>query len=143
MREKDLPEFKRRFEEYVAAHITEEQMQPVIRVEAELALEDITPQFFHILCRLEPFGPGNPRPVFLTRGLINNHATRRVGKMGEHLRLDVTDRTAAITGIAFGHGDKTRHLQNGGSADICYHIEPNTYNGVTNIQMVVVDMCTT
>ena len=143
MREKDLPEFKRRFEEYVAAHITEEQMQPVIRVEAEIALEDITPQFFHILCRLEPFGPGNPRPVFLTRGLINNHATRRVGKMGEHLRLDVTDRTAAITGIAFGHGDKTRHLQNGGSADICYHIEPNTYNGVTNIQMVVVDMCTT
>ena len=45
--------------------------------------------------------------------------------------------------IAVGHGDKTRHLQNGGSADICYHIEPNTYNGVTNIQMVVVDMCTT
>ena len=143
MREQDLPEFKRRFEEYVAAHITEEQRQPVLHIEAEIALDDITPQFFHILCRLEPFGPGNPRPVFLTRGLINNHGTRRVGKMGEHLRLDVTDRTAAITGIAFGQGDKALHFQNGDSADICYHIEPNTYNGVTNIQMVVVDMHTT
>ena len=143
MHERDLPEFKRRFEDYVAAHITAEQMQPVTRVEAEIALEDITPQFFNILCHLEPFGPGNPRPVFLTRGLINNHGTRRVGKMGEHLRLDVTDRTAAITGIAFGQGEKALHLQNGGSADICYHVEPNTYNGITNIQMVVVDMRTT
>ena len=112
----------------------------MLQIEAEIALEDITQQFFHILCRLEPFGPGNPRPVFLTRSLINNHDTRRVGKMGEHLRLDVTDRTAAIRGIAFGHGDKTLHLQNGGSADICYHIEPNTYNGITSIQMVVVYM---
>ncbi|MGN0235758.1 MAG: single-stranded-DNA-specific exonuclease RecJ [Paludibacteraceae bacterium] len=143
MQERDLPEFKRRFEEYVAAHITAEQMQPVVRVEAEIALEDITPQFFNILSCLEPFGPGNPRPVFLTRGLINNHGTRRVGKAGEHLRLDITDRTAAITGIAFGQGDKALHLQNGGSADMCYHIEPNTYNGSTTIQMVVVDMHTT
>lgn len=143
MQERDLPEFKRRFEEYVAAHITAEQMQPVLHIETEIALEDITKQFFNILCHLEPFGPGNPRPVFLTRGLINNHGTRRVGKMGEHLRLDVTDRTAAITGIAFGQGEKALHLQNGGSADICYHVEPNTYNGITNIQMVAVDMRTT
>ena len=143
MQEQDLPEFKRRFEEYVAAHITAEQMQPVLHIEAEIALEDITPQFFNILCHLEPFGPGNPHPVFLTRGLINNHGTRRVGKLGEHLKLDVTDRTAAIAGIAFGQGEKALHLQNGGSADICYHVEPNTYNGITNIQMVVVDMRTT
>lgn len=143
MSEQDLPEFKRRFEEYVAAHITAEQMQPALHIETEIALEDITPQFFNILSHLEPFGPGNPRPVFLTRSLINNHGTRRVGKMGEHLKLDVTDRTAAITGIAFGQGEKALHLQNGGSADICYHVEPNTYNGITNIQMVVVDMHTT
>ena len=140
MLEADLPEFRRRFEEYVAAHITPDQMQPTLHIEAEIALADITPQFFNILRHLEPFGPGNPRPVFLTRDLINNHGTRRVGKTGEHLRLDVTDRTAAMAGIAFGQGDKALHLQNGGSADICYHIEPNTYNHQTTIQMMGIEV---
>lgn len=140
MLEADLPEFRRRFEEYVAAHITPDQMQPTLHIEAEIALADITPQFFNILRHLEPFGPGNPRPTFLTRDLINNHGTRRVGKTGEHLRLDVTDRTAAMAGIAFGQGDKALHLQNGGSADICYHIEPNTYNHQTTIQMMGIEV---
>lgn len=140
MLEADLPEFRRRFEEYVAAHIIPDQMQPTLHIEAEIALADITPQFFNILRHLEPFGPGNPRPTFLTRDLINNHGTRRVGKTGEHLRLDVTDRTAAMAGIAFGQGDKALHLQNGGSADICYHIEPNTYNHQTTIQMMGIEV---
>lgn len=140
MLEADLPEFRRRFEEYVAAHITPDQMQPTLHIEAEIALADITPQFFNILRYLEPFGPGNPRPTFLTRDLINNHGTRRVGKTGEHLRLDVTDRTAAMAGIAFGQGNKALHLQNGGSADICYHIEPNTYNHQTTIQMMGIEV---
>lgn len=140
MLEADLPEFRHRFEEYVAAHITPDQMQPTLHIEAEIALADITPQFFNILRHLEPFGPGNPRPTFLTRDLINNHGTRRVGKTGEHLRLDVTDRTAAMAGIAFGQGDKALHLQNGGSADICYHIEPNTYNHQTTIQMMGIEV---
>lgn len=140
MLEADLPEFRRRFEEYVAAHITPDQMQPTLHIEAEIALADITPQFFNILRHLEPFGPGNPRPTFLTRDLINNHGTRRVGKTGEHLRLDVTDRTAAMAGIAFGQGEKALHLQNGGSADICYHIEPNTYNHQTTIQMMGIEV---
>lgn len=140
MPEENLPAFKQHFEEYVATHITPEQMQPAINVEAEIQLEDITPQFFNILCHLEPFGPGNPRPTFVTRNLINNHGTRRVGQQGLHLHLDVTDRTAAITGIAFGQGEKSSYLQNGNSADICYHLEENTFKNRTTIQMMAIDI---
>lgn len=136
----NLPAFKQRFEEYVAAHITPEQMQPTIDIEAEIQLDDITPQFFNILRHLEPFGPGNPRPLFVTRNLINNHGTRRVGQKGEHLRLDITDRTAAITGIAFGQGDKALYLQNGNSVDICYYLEENTFNHRTTIQLMAEDI---
>ena len=71
MLESSLPEFKRRFEEYVAAHITEEQQHPTIQVEAEIEYADITDQFFKVLRCLEPFGPGNPRPVFVTRNVIS------------------------------------------------------------------------
>ena len=137
-----LDEFKRRFEEYVKEHILPEQRRPIIEIEQELSLSDITPEFFNILRHLEPFGPGNPRPLFLTRHLINNRYTKRVGKEGEHLRLDVTDRTAAITGIAFHHGDKALHLQNGRAVDVCYELDENTYNGVRSIQMMVTDIKT-
>ncbi len=140
MRRDDLPAFKERFERYVGEHIRQEQLVPVIPIEQELSFADIDDRFFNILRHLEPFGPGNPRPVFCTRRVINNRYTKRVGKTGEHLRLDITDRTAAIQGIAFGQGDKALHLQNGLPADVCYELEENTYNGVTSVQMAVHDI---
>lgn len=139
----NLPEFKRRFEEYVAAHITDEQQVPVLRVEEELQLEDIDKQFYNVLRHLEPFGPDNPHPRFVTRGLINNRYTRRVGKLGEHLKLDLTDRNLAITGIAFGKGDMAPYIQNGNAVDVCYSLEQNTYNGFTSLQMKVEDIVPT
>lgn len=136
----NLPEFKRRFEEYVAAHITEQQQVPVLRVEDELELSHIDKSFYNVLRHLEPFGPENPHPRFVTRGLINNRYTRRVGKLGEHLKLDLTDRNLAITGIAFGKGDMATYIQNGNAVDVCYSLEENTYNGITSIQMKVEDI---
>lgn len=140
MQPQNLPEFKRRFEEYVAAHITDEQLVPVIRVEEELQLSDIDKQFYNVLRHLEPFGPDNPHPRFVTRALINNRYTKRVGKLGEHLKLDLTDRSLAITGIAFGKGEMATFIQNGNAVDVCYSIEQNTYNGVTSLQMKVEDI---
>lgn len=139
----NLPEFKRRFEQYVAEHITDEQLMPVIRVEEELLLQDIDKQFYNVLRHLEPFGPDNPHPRFVTRGLINNRYTKRVGKQGEHLKLDLTDRSVAISGIAFGKGDMAMYIQNGNAVDVCYSLEQNTYNGVTSLQMKVEDIVPT
>ena len=136
----NLPAFCERFEKYVATHIREDQLQPTLLVEAELELSDITPAFYNVIRYLEPFGPGNPRPLFATRNLINHRDTRVVGKTGEHLRLDVTDRAYAITGIAFGRADMAKHIQNGSPVDICYELEENTFNNRTTIQMMVQDI---
>ena len=141
----DLPEFKQRFEAYVATHIQSNQLQPTLDIEAELQLGDITKSFYNVLRHLEPFGPGNPRPLFVSRRLINNRDTRAVGKEREHLRLDVTDRMSAITGIAFGRADMAEYIQNGNAVDICYELNENTFNHYTTIQMMVQDIqpCTT
>ena len=136
----DLPEFQKRFEAYVAAHIREDQLQPTLQIEAELQLGDITKSFYNVLRHLEPFGPGNPRPLFVSRRLINHRDTRAVGKEHEHLRLDVTDRVNAITGIAFGRADMAQHIQNGNPVDICYELNENTFNHHTSIQMMVQDI---
>ena len=136
----DLPEFQERFEAYVAAHIREDQLQPTLQIEAELQLGDITKSFYNVLRHLEPFGPGNPRPLFVSRHLINHRDTRAVGKEREHLRLDVTDRVNAITGIAFGRADMAEYIQNGNAVDICYELNENTFNHYTTIQMMVQDI---
>lgn len=141
----DLPAFKERFETYVREHIRPDQQIPTIHVEQEIQLADIDKKFFNILRHLEPFGPDNPRPIFVTRNLINNRYTKAVGKTGEHLKLDVTDRTAAISGIAFGRGDIATYIQNGKSVDICYELTENTFNNITTIEMMVQDiqLCST
>ena len=136
----NLPAFCERFEQYVATHIREDQLQPTLLVEAELELADITPAFYNVIRYLEPFGPGNPRPLFVSRNLINHRDTRVVGKTGEHLRLDVTDRAYAITGIAFGRAEMAQHIQNGNPVDICYELDENTFNNRTTIQMMVQDI---
>ena len=136
----NLPAFCERFEHYVATHIREDQLQPTLQIEAELQLGDITKQFYNVLRHLEPFGPGNPRPLFVSRQLINHRDTRAVGKEREHLRLDVTDRINAITGIAFGRADMADYIQNGNAVDICYELNENTFNHYTTIQMMVQDI---
>lgn len=139
MHMKDLPEFQRRFEEYVAAHITPEQQVPTLDIEAEVELSDMNWKMYKILQCLEPFGPGNERPLFLCRHLINNRSTRAVSD-GRHLHLDLTDRVVAMDGIAFGEGDKAEHLQNGRSIDICFYLEENTYRGRSTLQMNAQDI---
>ena len=136
----NLPAFCERFEHYVATHIREDQLQPTLQIEAELQLGDITKQFYNVLRHLEPFGPGNPRPLFVSRRLINHRDTRAVGKEREHLRLDVTDRLNAITGIAFGRADMAEYIQNGNPVYICFELNENTFNHYTTIQMMVQDI---
>ena len=136
----DLPAFRERFEAYVSAHIQPNQLQPTLEIEAEIQLGDITKSFYNVLRHLEPFGPGNPRPLFVSRRLINHRDTRAVGKEREHLRLDVTDRQNAITGIAFGRADIAEYIQNGNAVDICYELNENTFNHYTTIQMMVQDI---
>lgn len=139
MHKADLPEFKRRFEEYVVAHITPEQQVPTLDIEAEVELSDMNWKMYKILQCLEPFGPGNERPLFLCRNLINNRNTRAVSE-GRHLHLDLTDRIVAMDGIAFGQGEKAEHLQNGKSIDVCFYLEENSYRGRTTLQMNAQDI---
>ena len=135
-----LDEFKRRLEDYVARTIRPEQLQPTVYVEQEICFEDITPQFYKIIKCLEPFGPDNPRPLFVTRHLIDNRKTKRVGNEGTHLHVDLKDRQVAMEGIGFGMGDWAPYIQSGNAVDVCYTLEENTYNGRTTLQMHVKDL---
>ncbi len=140
MKRENLELFQQRFEEYVQTHINQEQQSPTINIEMELQLSDITPRFVKFLYCLEPCGPENPAPLFVTRNLLNFKNTRRVGTNGEHLRVELTDGQNVISGIGFGMGDFAERILKGEKIDVCYAVQENTFNGKTTTQMMIKDI---
>lgn len=69
IRRDQVPEFRRRLNEHAASCLTEEDLTPSLGIDAEVSAPDLTFQLSQDLRHLEPFGAGNPRPVFVTRGL--------------------------------------------------------------------------
>jgi len=142
MKLENIPEFKRRFEEFVRTHITPEQMIPQIEVDEEIGLRDINEKFFRILKQFRPFGPGNLKPVFVTKRVFDYGTSKKVGKDLDHLKVElIEEKSGAIKqGIAFSMGSYLEHLQTGNPFDICYTIEENVYNGRSSLQMMLKDM---
>ncbi|HOS46596.1 MAG TPA: single-stranded-DNA-specific exonuclease RecJ [Paludibacter sp.] len=142
LKEENIEQFADRFEAYVAANITQEQLSPQINVDAFITFKDITPKFFSVLKQFGPFGPGNMNPVFVTKKVMDYGSSRLVGKDQEHLKLELVDSSSenVMNGIAFGMHEFNDHLKSMKPLDICYTLEENTYMGNTNIQLMIKDI---
>ncbi len=142
LKEENVPEFQRRFDEYVTANITEDQKTPQIDVDAVIHFSEITPKFFNILHKFAPFGPENLKPVFVTHNVVFG-TSRLVGRDLEHLKLELTepDSENVMNGIAFGMGEQFNdHIKELKPISICYTIEENNFNGNKSIQLMVKDI---
>ncbi len=137
--EQKVDEFMERFEATVAATITPEQQVPEIEIDAEIPLTLVKPAFYNLIKQFEPFGPGNMKPVFLTRRLHDYRGSSIVVK-DAHLKVSAHQHNGQIVeGIGFGLGDKYDVVKNG-LFDMLYTIEENEYNGTTRLQVRVVDV---
>lgn len=144
LREENLAEFKRRFEELSTKIIAPEMMMPQIDVDAELPFKDINSKFMEELAHMAPFGPENENPIFVTRNVQDYGTSKLVGKGNVHLKLEMIDQTSAVAmnGIAFRQSAAYDMIKSGKYFDICYTLEENTHNGKTNIQLYVKDIDT-
>lgn len=142
MKEENVPEFRERFESFIAANITNEQLVPQLDIDAVINFSDITPKFFRVLKQFAPFGPDNPKPVFCTRRVYDYGTSRLVGKDQEHLKLELIDSNSEniMNGIAFGMYEYNDLIKNLNPFDICYTIEENNYGGNTSIQLLIKDI---
>jgi len=139
----NLEAFTKRFEEVVAATITDEQLIPQIVVDEEIAPQDITQKFFKVLRQFEPFGPENQAPVFICRNLKDTGKSRQVGRTWEHLKLSMTTITGPrknLEGIAFNMGQVFNEIHSGKLFDIAFTVEENNFRGVTNLQLMIRDI---
>ncbi len=139
LREENIPEFTRRFEEYVATHIRPDQLAPSINIDAYLDFAEITPEFLSVLRHFNPYGPGNQKPVFCTRSVRDFGTSKLVGKAGEHIKLDLVDETSGkvYSGIAFNALPYFDHIHSGRPFDICYTIEESRHKGSRSVQLLV------
>lgn len=134
----EVDNFSKAFENAVAASITPELLIPEIVIDAELKFSEITPAFYKIICQMEPFGPDNMRPVFITRKVVETGFSRIVKE--QHVKFAVRQQNVTMSGIGFNMAAKFHLLQMKEPLDIVYTIDENTWNNETTIQLKVIDI---
>lgn len=139
LKEENIPEFTQRFEQYVIENIHKEQLTPELDIDFELDFAEITPEFLGYLKLLNPFGPCNQKPVFITRNIYDFGTSKLVGKNLEHIKLELIDNKSekVINGIAFNMAEHFDYIKSHKPFDICYTIEENKHKNNGTIQLLV------
>lgn len=143
LKEENVAEFAKLFEEYVAEHILPHQLEPHIEIDAEITFSQITPEFIASLRRFNPHGPGNQKPVFISRGVFDFGTSKLVGKNMEHIKLELEDNSTSrvINAIAFNMSQYFEHIHAHKPIDICYTLEPAKHQGRSDsVQLMIRDI---
>ncbi len=142
LKKEDYQNFKNKFEEVVKNTLPEELRTPEISIDAEINLDEVTPKFFRILKQLEPFGPQNMKPVFMSSGLRDNGYGKKVGADETHLKLNIFQGSDQKTynAIGFSMGEKHQITTNGNSFKAIFNIDENHWNGNTSLQLLLKDI---
>lgn len=129
MKWKDVPEFRRRFQQYVDDHIQPEQTEAILNIDAVIDFKDITHKLHADLKKFSPFGPKNPKPLFCTTDVYDFGTSKVVGREQEHIKLELVDSKSnnVMNGIAFGQSGSARYIKSKRSFDIAYTIEDNVF----------------
>jgi single-stranded-DNA-specific exonuclease len=130
--------FQDRFEEVVCSSISDDLLIPEIAIDAEVQLKDLNTSFYNILAQMEPFGPGNCKPVLVVKH-VNDTGYSRIVK-DQHLKLSIIQDNLSYTGIAFNLASKFPVLQNKKPFDVVFTLDQNEWNGNTTLQMKVIDL---
>jgi single-stranded-DNA-specific exonuclease len=130
--------FAHRFNEIVTATVPAEAFTPELLLDAEVRLSDLNMKFYDILTQMEPFGPENPQPVFVARGLRDLGHSKVVKDL--HLRLVAQQDGHPMQGIGFNMPDKIKIVRSGFPFDVAFHLDVNEWQGNKTLQMRILDL---
>ena len=138
MKVENIPAFRKRFQDYVNKHILPEQTQAILDIEEEIDFKDITKKMLVDIKKFAPHGPCNPKPLFCTHNVYDYGTSKVVGKLQEHIKLELVDSKSSnvMNGIAFGQSSSALFIKSKRSFDIVYTIEENAYkHGEVQLQI--------
>ncbi|HZK12355.1 MAG TPA: single-stranded-DNA-specific exonuclease RecJ [Atribacterota bacterium] len=142
IRSNKIPEFKSRINEISQNFIKKDDLSPELKIDARISLGNINFGLVKDINILEPFGIGNPQPVFCSyKNTISNW--KLVGEKGQHLKLRIKEENRTLEGIGF----KLSRLGNkifseNKVVDLAFNIELNKWNGMENVQLNIKDIKT-
>lgn len=134
-----IPAFRQAFNAHVREQLAGRVPRPSLRGDAPLRLDEATDELHHYLQYVGPFGIGNPRPVFWTRGAALSSRPRTVGK--GHLKLRLRSQGRELDAIGFG---LAKRVSPGGLAsgpvDALFQLRENEYRGIRSLQARLLDV---
>lgn len=134
----NLPAFEKKFEETIASTCDERLLVPEILIDSEVGFEELTTSFYQVLCKMEPFGPDNMKPVFIARNVRDTGYSKIAKEL--HIRFSVAQGNKIFTGIGFQMAEKFALLSNKQPIDLVFTLDENEWNGVKNLQLKVIDV---
>lgn len=135
IQEGKIDSFREHFGAYVLATTSEEQRQPTLYFDAEIGFEQLSLEFLASYELLQPFGNGNPQPIFVTRKV--ELSRRPLHMKNQHLRLMLRQGLHEQDAVFFGGGECPLPDP---PWDIAFSIDRNTFRGRTTLQLVIQDV---
>jgi single-stranded-DNA-specific exonuclease len=131
-----LAGFSPAFEEVVKEGITPQDTTKTKKIDAVVHLNEITPELMNYLEKMQPYGVGNPEPIFCCRDFQVEDSQILKGR---HLRLRLRQDQARLTGIGFNLLDSDQSLP----LPQCLMFSPrwNHWRGERRIQLHIIDYC--
>lgn len=137
VRRENLEEFRRRLAEYAAQRLDQDQIQPFISVDCLTQPDQLTLASVQSLSALEPFGMGNPQPVFCMREMTVEEITPI--SQDRHIKLQLSKEGQSFFAFLFGVGSANCPFLCGDQIDAAFSAEINRYRGRQSVQLVLKD----
>ena len=135
-----IPRFRENFCSVVTQKLGPETIPHRLTIDAEVPLSALTMGLMESMQQLEPYGAGNPQPLFLADRLQISGDPKRVGGGERHLSFRVKQEGKDIRAIAFGMGDRTEELMSQeGKCCLVFTPKINEWQGYRSVEMEVRD----
>ena len=132
-------ELRTRLNAYADERLGPDELTPRLYVDGRLELRDITPDVVEGLRRLEPFGSGNPRPIFLASGVSLVDGPRVLKQ--RHLVMSMKQDGRVMRAVAWRAAERKEFLEHHAKAfDVAYSLMENHFRGETHIELSVADV---
>ncbi len=138
---KNLQILQERLEKFADETLDDSKLTRTLHVDAELPLAFVTENLWQQIREFEPFGFGNPEPVFASRNVIVE-SVRLIGADGKHLKLNLKTQMSnvKIEAVGFGMGKFYGTVPPQTCIDIAYSIDMNVWNGSRRLQLKLKDI---
>lgn len=114
---------------------------PKIDIVAQIKAEELNIELIKELSKLEPYGIGNSKPLFLIKNIDVDHKwTRACGKEGTHLKFSGKKGAIYLNGIGFSLAEKYENLKEPSTVDVAFYADINEYNRSIYPQMKIEDI---